>query len=349
MLRPLAVIFCLAAVASAQPIFELQSVGPFPVLPLVDVEGIGATANAGASQASIQSTTGCGLPIPGSFQYAHLAANGDISGSLNIPTGGPIPRAAGAAFGTEIQIPIPPGANGISFTWEFFDAENSATYNDAFQVAVVDPMGAYVGAPIVYMDCATILGAASPGTCSDPFFLTTAGTETGAIMSVGGVVGGPQMVQNFPLPTPLPPGSYISVMCANDQDNAVASTAIIDDVSFTGTLASWIFGQIGGPGSTLDIGLINCPPNVAFLMPVSINNPGIFPNGWCLGVDLDIPTLLLELNFGAPFIGSTDASGTFLFPVPPGVLPIGMQLNASCGLFNPNLTIRFNPTAVTIQ
>ncbi len=349
MLRPLAVTLCLAAAACAQPIFELQSVGPFPVLPLTDVEGIGATANGGASQATIESSMGCGLPGPGSFQYAHLLATGDSNGSLNIPTGGPIPRPAGANFATEIRIPIPAGANGISFTWEFFDAENSVTYNDAFQVAVVDSTGAYVGAPIAYMDSATIFGAASPGSCMDPVAVTFPGTETGAIPSVGGVLGGPQMVMNYQLPTPLAPGSYISVMCANDQDNALASAGIIDEVSFGGTLASWTFGQLGGPGSPLDIGLTNCPPNAAFLMPVSINNPGSFPNGWCLGVDLDISTLLLELNFGAPFIGSTDASGSFLFPVPPGVLPIGMQLNASCGIFNPNLSIRFNPTAITIQ
>jgi hypothetical protein len=343
---PLCVLL-LGSLALPQPIFESQPIGNFPVLPLVDVEGVGALGNPGAGLSRVQGATGCGWPQGGGFQYAHLVASGASPG-ISIPPGGPIPRAGAIQYAAEIRFPIPPGALGVQFAWEFFDAEQSATFNDAFQVSVIDAAGNTIGPPLVY--CDVVARLASTGSfCPDPTGLVFGALELGLHTALGGVAGGPQNTGAIALPQPLPLGAMIAVTCANAVDNAVASSAIVDDFIFLGNLPQWTFAQTGGAGTTFEIGLTNCLPSSLFFMPVTINYQGSYPNGWCMGVDIDIPLLLLELNFGPPFISFTDATGAFYFPVPPGVLAPGTNLYAALGFFTPNLSFQFAPRTVTIQ
>jgi hypothetical protein len=186
---------------------------------MIDVECVGAlTSNSFNPPPSVSNAAACGMPQLGGFQYARIEAGG-LSG-VTIPAGGPVPLASLTGNLHGIQVPIPAGASLITFAWEFFDAEGSLTYNDAFEVSVLDGLGNRIGSPLVYADVA--LSLANPGTCTDP---TSFGTEIGAPF---GVNNGPQIFFG-----PIPVGGVtLNIVCANSSDDAVASAAFIDDIQF---------------------------------------------------------------------------------------------------------------------
>lgn len=325
----------LAASVCAQPIFEFQTPGPFPVLPSVDVECVGALSSASANPPPVVATAAlCGFPGPGGFQYAYLRSGG----ALSTPPGGPIPLPAANGLAHGIRIPIPPGATFVTFLWEFWDAEGSTTWNDAFEVSVVTAAGVRVGAPLVFADVA--LRLANSGTCVDA---ASGGTEIGG---PAGVTGGPQTFAGA-----LPAGgSFLQVLCVNGGDDSFSSSAAIDDLAFDApyscTNPTLVLDQPAGSGS-LRLEIQQGVPNAPYLMPVKIGPPGAFPNGWCLGVDLPLADLLIELNTGPPFHGALDSSGGFSLVLSGGV-PAGLQIQAGAANFGPaGLTLLFSPQSIT--
>lgn len=332
----LASMLLLTAGLAAQPVFEFQTPGPFPLLPNTDVECVGAlTSNSFNPYPSITNVPVCGMPQLGGFQYARIEAGG-LAG-VTIPAGGPIPLAALTGNLHGIQLPIPPGASLITFAWEFFDAESSPTYNDAFEVSVLDGLGNPIGAPLVYADVAFAL--ANPGTCTDP---TSFGTEIGAPL---GVNNGPQIFFG-----PLPVGGVtLNIVCANSSDDAVASAAFIDDIQFDVPYGCFIptFTLVQPSSGTLAVSASNGIPFASYLMPVRIGAPGAYPAGWCLGIDMALADLILEINTGYPFVGSLDGAGSFTFFLGGGV-PAGLPIQAGFATFDANgMNMLFPPQSIT--
>jgi hypothetical protein len=326
----------LATCAMAQPIFEVQTVGPIPILPAVDAECVGALTSLSTNPAPvITNVANCGMPGAGGLQHVYLQAGGNTN--VN-PLGGPMTLATAIGDAHGIRIPIPAGATTVSFLWEFFDAEGSTSFNDAFEVSVVNAANTRIGAPLVYADVSIAL--ANPGTCVDPI---TGGNEIGAPL---GVTGGPQTFTG-----PLPVGGvYLLVLCANSSDDIAPSAATFDDVAFNApygcSTAAFLFDQVPGPGS-LRADVSGGIPNASFLMPVRIGAPGAVPAGWCLGIDMALADLITEINFGAPFTGNLDASGNFSFVIPSGV-PAGIPMQAGFATFGPGgLTFQFTPVSIT--
>lgn len=318
--------------ASSQIVFELQTPGPFPVLPGVDAEGVGALPSTATAPGPVVSATpNCGFPAAGGFQYAYIQAGG---AALTIPPGGPIPLAAAAGVVHGIQIPVPSGAASVSFTWEFFDAEASATWNDAFEVSAIDGGGLRIGAPLVYADAS--MGVVNPGTCFD--VLGTGGTEVGAPLFV---TGAPQVFCGG-----IPSGAVaLLVLCANGGDDSFPSAGAVDDFFFD-VCPLLRLDQPFGPGS-LRVEILNSTANAAYLLPVKIGPPGAFPFGWCLGIDLTLAELMAEISFGPPFLGTLDSSGSMSFVIPSGV-PAGLPIQAGAGIFDGGgLTSQLTPQSIT--
>jgi hypothetical protein len=340
----------LGATALGQPLFECQLLGTFPVLPLIDCEGVGASATAGGNPLpTVENIANCGQPGPGGAQYAFLPANGNANGGGPSPAiGGPIGRPL-AGVENELRIPIPSSALSVSFRWEFFDGEVAfgfaVPYNDAFTVEVVDPAtGLAVGPPLVYIDSATFQGFGSTPASIGP--CPNTGPTAGGVQELGaptGVSNGPQIC-SCALPL-LPAGAYLSVVCLNGADNAFTSAATIDDFIFSNNPpCTFSITQPLGAGS-ISVAISYCTPGAAYLMPVTLISGGAFPNGWCLGVDIPLGALVAEISFGVPFIGNLDGTGSSLFAVPAGI-PSGIPIFAGCGLFTPGLTTIFTPVSL---
>jgi len=227
MRRSCLMIFALVALATfgAAQGFECQPVGAFPTVCCSDCELVQSNAALlGTSPATgVDSTPACGFPAAGA-QYARIQANGP----LNVALGGPVARPL-ALNVAELRIPVPPGAVGVSFSFEFFNADsfNSATFNDGFAASIVGNANALLDLSIVdlaYVDSST---AAAPGVaCVDP---VSGGVDTGST--------GAQIVSHLFSATELADiaaagGAYLSLACWNGGDNTFDSHAAVDCVSW---------------------------------------------------------------------------------------------------------------------
>lgn len=152
--------------------------------------------------------------------------------------------------------------------------------------------------------------------------------------------------------TTIAPGAYVgdSPLAAfvGQNSNGNWTIAIRDHFnSDTGTLngATIDFGVCGGgpyytlgqvpaatPGAPL---VINHGCGTAFatyITAVVINNPASVPNGWWFGLDIPVNFLITEINFGAPFYGTLDGTGSYTFSTP---LPAGIQISSVGVHFDP--------------
>src|SRR5262249_30782619 len=161
---------------------------------------------------TVDTNNGIGMPCSGN-QYARVVANGPFT----VPAGGPAPNPPGGVT-NQLLIPIPPNTLGVSFCWDFYDAEGGGGFfNDGMSIDLIGPGCGPSLANLVYVDDATvsIQSGFDNGNCGS-FGLDT-------------VAPGPQIYG----PSPLPAGAqYIRVMVWNGGDDAVASHGVIDDVLF---------------------------------------------------------------------------------------------------------------------
>jgi hypothetical protein len=292
-----------SAVAMGQVGFECPAPGPLPTDPALNCEGV-ASDNQVAATGVVSAVT-CGFPTAGA-QYLMIMSAG---GSLSVPSGGPIARPL-AAVASEVRIPIPAGAASVSFDWEFFNAETvAATYNDGISVDVVDVAGALVG-NLVYAD--TFSGE---GACT-----AVAGSQET-------LPAGPQSFVGV-LPA-YPACAYISIAVWNGTDNAVASRAFVDNVSFDSAVpgcgvpcfaptASLTFSSPSGLGC-VQINMGGLPAGGTYFFAVSLDTS---TGGWLYGVNISIPDLVNQITFGYPFWG----------PIPVGGCGGNVQLGEFCGL-----------------
>jgi hypothetical protein len=273
--------------------FECYPPGALPLDPGVSCEGV-ASNNQAAS--GVSTAAACGFPTNGAA-YALLRCNGPSSPALNVAPGGPFPWPPSAAV-TELRVPIPSGSTTIDLDWEYHNAETfQSTYNDGMSVNVVDPTGALVQT-LLYVDNWSPLA-----TCIS-----------------FGVEVQPPGPQTFVGVLPVMPTGceYLSIICWNEGDNAVAGAARIDDISFNSSLAGCPvpcfsgtptlgFTSPYGMGS-IQVNLGGLQINGTYFLAITLA-PGVFPNGWFLGLDIDLQGLLFQLSFGPPFLGSTGGCG----------------------------------------
>jgi hypothetical protein len=217
----------LASAVTAQS-FECQTAGALPSACCSDCED--AWTNSASGDAIVDTSSACGMPFAG-LQYARATANG-------MSTAGPgIPRPIGATV-TEIKVLVPSGADGVSFKWNWFNAEatkiitESTVYNDGLEIAIVAPDGVTVLVPLVYVDT---FSALAPGFCVDSasFGLDVLGD------------GVESLTASF---APVPFGSYLSIVSFNGGDTAVDSAAVIDCIAWGDpTFPSYELGDPFGP------------------------------------------------------------------------------------------------------
>jgi len=110
--------------------------------------------------------------------------------------------------------------------------------------------------------------------------------------------------------------------------------AVTLDFGICGGGASYLIGQVPAatPGAPLVLSHSCGTPGANYLTAVVIGNPASVPNGWLFGLDIPVNFLLTEINFGAPFFGTLDATGSALFSAP---LPAGLQLSSVGIHFDP--------------
>jgi hypothetical protein len=183
-----------------------------------------------SGKATVDGTASCGWPAAGA-QYARLVANGPIAPSH--PAATPVGRPL-ALNVTEIRVPVPTGATGVSFRYEFWNREiafgpPSAQYNDGLEIAVVAADDVTILQACVYVDT---FSALAPGGCIDS---VSSGTETGA--------NGPDSF-SVTFGGAIPAGAYLSVACWNSNDNSFNSGAAVDCVAWG---SSFELGNISGP------------------------------------------------------------------------------------------------------
>ncbi len=301
---------------------------PTPCGTLGDPEGISYSAQTTGGYATrAVGANGLGFPSGGTHFLRAIASG--VVGVNPSPAGGPLPRPTTA--GTVVCIPIPSGATGVNFNWDFYNGEGTTTtYNDGISIDVVDATGSLVYG-LVYADAATSVpggGIDSTGSC--PSFYTE--TAPSGLNPFSGVFGA------------IPSGASIMMTVWNGGDDAVDSEGVIDDIQFTGNVCSWSLTHPSGPGS-IQISVSNCAPGAVYFQPVGFT-AGAFPNGWALGVDLTITDFLTEVSAGPPFLGSLSPSGGLNFG-PFSGLPVGVTIYVGFGLFQPNLTTQFPPLAFT--
>jgi hypothetical protein len=256
-------------------------------------------------------------PVQGN-QYLVVQANGP----LDVPLGGPFPRPA-ASVANEVRIPIPAGAKGVSYAWEFLTAENaSSIYNDGISIAVVAPDGQLI-LDLTYAD------TTSPAETSGVTAATYCSIPPVAVLPTG--ASGPQAACHaFP---PLPFPSYLSIVCWNGFDNGFPGAAAIDAIQFWGSgKFKLAISAPGGPGS-ISINLSGGNPFHVYTTAVSLIQ-GAFPYGWLFGVDIGFDMLLSQMAAGPPFHGTLGGSGIKLFNLPSGV-PSGLSIYAVSLQFAP--------------
>jgi len=110
--------------------------------------------------------------------------------------------------------------------------------------------------------------------------------------------------------------------------------AVTLDFAICGGGASYTIGQVPAatPGAPLVISHSCGAPGATYVTAVVIGNPASVPNGWFFGLDIPVNFLLTEVNFGAPFFGTLDGTGSALFAAP---LPAGLQLSSVGVHFDP--------------
>lgn len=286
----------LAAAVTLMPaqaaLFECQgatTTAPVPVPPIgsPDCEGLVSNASSVGGVANIEARATCGMPAQGSgFLHLTSALNPTV-----VPVSGPLPRPL---VGTELEvrIPIPAGANGISFSWDFLDASISLGLGPPFlildgcDISVVDALGNGL-VNLVFASSTTV--APAPGGC---FSLIGIGTDTG--------VDGPEFFASA-LPA-LPAGAYLSVVLFASASFAGLpglSTVTMDGVLFTtGQVFSLNLSAPFGPGS-FQIQNVAGTPLAPYVTLLTVNQ-GSFPNGALGGLDILPSELIFELSFGAP-------------------------------------------------
>jgi hypothetical protein len=299
--------------------FECYTPGPYPSDGSLGCEGI---AGNGLGGSTISATPICGFPTNG-LNYGVLVCNGPVA---TVPNGGPFPWPPSNVV-TQIRIPIPVGSTAIAFDWEYHNAEGvGSSFNDGMAVSVVDPTGQTVLQQLVYADNQLALGSCSGN-----------GTEVA-----------PPGPQNFfgTLP-PLPQGcEYLSVICWNEGDNAVAGAARIDNIVFNSGLAYCAvpcfagnpilaFSSPFGLGS-LQVNMSGLTSNGTYFLAVTLV-PGTFPGGWFFGLDIPLQGLLDQLAFGFPFLGPTNGCGGATIGPFAGI-PSGLPIYAvALGAIGPGL------------
>lgn len=154
-----------SACVVAQASIDLQTTAcayAFPPLCVVggDPEGIAfngvMTLDVPPFGATVGTASGLGLPCGGTQFLSVQCAKASFG---VVPVGGPISKVFDLA---PVLVPIPAGANAVSFCWEFNTAESvNSGFNDAVAVDVVPACaGGMVSASLVYAD--TDIGAWSP-------------------------------------------------------------------------------------------------------------------------------------------------------------------------------------------
>ena len=290
----------LTATLLAQADFELQSPACTYSFPTgcgatTDPEGVSRSAPTffGNSIATVDTVNAAGMPCSGS-KYARIVA----TGPLPVPIGGPMP--GGLSTGSRLNIPMPAGAVGVSFCWDFYlvDFPPQTLYNDGMSIDFITGCSATtVLANIAYADAFT--------------------PSSGAIIDVGSpcqsqgwetLPAGPQTVLGAPIPAGA---TLIRVTVWNGGDDFAASHGVIDSVTFTTgqTPCALVFSSPFGPGSVM---MVHSPCQASigrsYFTPVDLT-AGAFPAGRFFGLDMTLPELLTLFNIGAPFAGSFDAVG----------------------------------------
>jgi hypothetical protein len=90
------------------------------------------------------------------------------------------------------------------------------------------------------------------------------------------------------------------------------------------------WGSPFGPGS-LQFNLIGGPLGGTYYHAVT-GFAGAFPNGWLYGLDIGLPDIVAQINFGWPFVGTLDGCGNAGTPVFTGLPPITLYSVALASL-----------------
>lgn len=269
--------------------FECQTAGSsFGAAP--DCEGVvGQTGLTGP--VSVSNVPQCGFPTQGA-QYARLFADGFLP-AFN--TGDTLARPIPTDF-SEIRVAVPTGATSVAFDYAFFNAEgtNSPTYVDGFDVSLVDGAG-------------------------NALQLLVKGDAGATNFQCNGVQ---RFVGSIPAAAP---GTFVSFVVFNEEDDLGDSRLLVDDVCFAGRPRLTYFSPFG-PGSLA--ARVDCAtPGQLFYTPITLT-PGNFPIGAFYGVDISVFDIFLQVSAGFPFVGALDASGSFDLPAFVG-LPSGLTLYAN--------------------
>jgi Lectin C-type domain len=257
-----------------------------------------------------------GMPISGKYLFLH--ANGPVA----VPVSGPAPYPPPAPV-NEVRIPVPKGMQGISFAWDFLDAEPVGGANDGCSIAIVNAAGQLIQ-QLVYADNASPRGASFTTLAPCGIISNPSGWET--------LPAGPNSYSNYLVQTSAQ--TFLSIMCWNGANNTLNSAVTIDAIQFWGTgRLKLAVDAPTGPGSfrmqNSGGGAFN-----PYVTAVTLA-PGAYPFGWFYGVDISMPQLLSELGSGPPFTGVLNASGGSTFTIPSGVPP-GIGVYAVSVEFTPS-------------
>ncbi len=214
-----------AAVASAQS-FECSPPGVnFPIGNTTNCEN--ARWNGVGPFGGARNELDCGMPAAGS-QYALLVAGGPIS--VGAHPAATLPARPLNANVAELLFDAPVGATGISFRYNFFNAEasNESDFNDGMEIAICDSITGARIQSLVYVDTFSPSGT----NCSTVFGIGTDWNAPG-VDTFGISFGGP-----------LPAGYYLSVACWNSLDEFFDSSVEIDCIAWVN---SWEVGFLSGP------------------------------------------------------------------------------------------------------
>jgi hypothetical protein len=333
------VLLVLCSTAVGQATFDVQTpvcsaVGAFPTPCGAggDPEGVswnGVVSGVGALPSPIAPSVdatpnGVGMPCGGT-QYARIHAAGLPAGlpAGGPPAGGPAPEAPGVT--NAIYVPIPANATQVSFCWDFYNADStaSAAFNDGMSIDVVAACPGPAVANLVYVDSFTPV--------SNLLVDSACGTAGGAGLGDVAPFGVPQVFGPAPFPGGVPPaGSLLRIQVWNSGDNAFSSRGVIDSIDFVCAggcpplPCTLHFSSPFGPGS---LQMSNTPCAAAaganYFIAVTLAQ-GLTPNGWFFGLDIPWNQLVGEFNGGFPFTGTLDASGASTFG--PIFAPSGLPL-----------------------
>ncbi len=311
----------LLAMASSSPLaaqaaFDVQ--GPFCLYSFpIGCASLGDPENVscnGLALATVDTTNGAGMPCVGPG-FARI--DGFNPGTINPPQGGPAP-ADGLV--NELYIPIPIGALSVSFCWDFYNSEGTASpvFNDGMAVEVAGQACGPAIATLLYADTFT------------PLVATQDAGTTCATFAPQAAPAGPQTTGPIALG---PSARYLRVKVWNGGDNSASSHAAIDQVTFAfAPVCTLSVSAPLGPGS---IAIVNsgCTPGHWYLTAITLA-PGVFPNGWFFGLDIGLAEVFNQLSLGVPFSGALDATGSSVFALPAGI-PSSLSIQAVTAVFSP--------------